>query len=365
VPITRGQKPQKVRVLVVDDSAVVRAILRNALSQHPDIEVVGQAADGLDALTKIPALRPDVVTLDVEMPRLDGIGVLERVGGRLPVSFLMVSTLTQAGAQVTFDALERGAFDYIPKPHAGHMVSQAEFREMLHAKVLAAARAKGRARRLAAGPPPAARRLPPNQVRGWVVAIGISCGGPQTLMEMLPVFPSDFVPILVTQHMPPQFTPSFAQHLGQACAMRVVHASDGQPVAHGTIYIAPGDRHLRLRRSGIDLRIALDAGEKVSGHRPSVDAMFFSAAHTCAPRCVGVIMTGMGHDGAEGIVRLHQAGCPTIAQDEQTSLVYGMPKAAVATGCVHHVVPLDEIPQTIARIIRSESRVARPEAEVV
>jgi len=365
MPKKKANEPasgSKVRVLVVDDSALVRSILRTALNQHPQIEVVGQAVDGLDALAKIASLRPDVVTLDVEMPRLNGIGVLQRVAGKVPVSFVMISTLTQAGARITFEALRLGAFDYVPKPQKGGIAGLPEFRTAIHEKVLAAARAKGRARRIfAGGPAAAAPTLPPNAVRGWVVAIGISCGGPPTLTEMLPAFPSDFVPIVVTQHMPPQFTAAFAHQLGKVCAMRVKEAAEGDVLEQGTVLIAPGDRHMNFRRVGVNLCVHLDQGPKVSGHRPSADVMFSSLARVCAPRCVGILMTGMGHDGAEGMAALSQAGAWTIAQDEETSLVFGMPKAAIDAGCVDHVVPLPKIPQMVARLI---SEGVRAEAHV-
>jgi len=349
----------KVRVLVVDDSASIRNVLRHALARHPQIEVVGLASDGVEALQKIAALRPDVVTLDVEMPRMNGLAVLERAAGKVPVSFVMVSTLTQTGAQITFEALRRGAFDYVPKPEAGALSALPEFRTLVQAKVLAAARAKGRPKRIfgraAASVAPS---LPPNQVKGWVVAIGISCGGPPTLTEMLPAFPSDFVPILVIQHMPAQFTTAFAKQLNDASAMKVREAEHGELLQHGTVLIAPGDRHLKLTRSGVGLRVILDASPKVSGHRPSADVMFAALAHVCAPRCVGIVMTGMGGDGAEGVVRLSQAGAWTIAQDEASSLVYGMPKVAQATGCIDHVAPFSKIPELVARLINAGVRSA-------
>lgn len=347
-----------IRVLVVDDSAIIRSLVRGALSQHPQIEVVGLASDGLDAIEKIRALRPDIVTLDIEMPRLNGIGVLDRVAGRAPVKFLMVSTLTQAGAQVTFEALNKGAIDYITKPQAAGAAAAARFREELVEKVLAVARVRRR-RPVATGRgviTGAAPTLPPNQVRGWVVAIGISCGGPQTLYQMLPAFPSDFVPVVLTQHMPAQFTGPFANHLNACCAMNVREATHGEPVQPGTVYVAPGDKHLCVVRRGATLHIALDDGPLVSGHRPSADVMFKSVAKACGPRAVGVVMTGMGRDGADGIVEMHKAGAHTVAQDEATSFVYGMPKAAAATGCVDHVVPMLNVPATVARLMTATRR---------
>jgi two-component system chemotaxis response regulator CheB len=170
-------------------------------------------------------------------------------------------------------------------------------------------------------------------------------------MQMLPAFPAEFAAVLVTQHMPAAFTPTFAQHLDRCCAMRVKEAEDGEAVRSGQILIAPGSRHLHVKRSGSQLRVSLDDGPKVSGHRPSVDAMFHSLAGTCAPRCIGIVMTGMGNDGAQGIIALKQAGCPTVAQDQDSSVVYGMPRAAFATGCVDHVLPLSTIPITVARLM--------------
>jgi len=342
---------RKVRVLVVDDSSMIRAILRSSLGQNPLIDVVGVAADGLEAVAQIKALRPDVVTLDVEMPNMNGLQLLERAAGKIPVSFVMVSTLTQAGARITLEALRLGAFDYVTKPQPGNRDSLEEFKAALQQKVIIAAGAKGRRRVFTAGSPSAAPSLPPNRARGWIVGIGISCGGPQTLHKMLPAFPSDFVPILVTQHMPAEFTRSFAEHLDAACAMEVREAADGEKIRGGVVYIAPGSHHLCLRRRGVDLTIALDGGAKVSGHRPAADAMLSSIAETCGPRCVGVIMTGMGADGAIGIQRIHEAGGWTLAQDESTSLVYGMPKAAAQTGCLDAVEPLSRLPAAIAETL--------------
>lgn len=345
----------KIRLLIVDDSAVIRSMLRAALERHPQIQVVGAAVDGIDALKKIASLRPDVVTLDVEMPRLNGLGVLERAAGKVPVSFVMISTLTQAGAQITFDALRRGAFDYVPKPNTGDAGAAQAFREAVQQKVVAASRAKGRPKRIFSHTSTSSvPQLPPNHVHGWVVAIGISCGGPPTLAEMLPAFPSDFVPIVVTQHMPAAFTKAFASQLDRACAMKVCEAENGQPLVQGTVLIAPGDRHLKLVRRGMQIVAELQAGPLVSGHCPSVDVMFASVARVCGPSSIGVVMTGMGADGSKGIQHLREVGAPTIAQDEDSSLVYGMPKAAAATGCIDHILPYSRIPQALARLIRKD-----------
>ncbi len=348
---------RRIRVLIVDDSSFVRMVIKAALAGRPEFEVVGVANDGVEGLKAISRLRPDVVTLDVEMPRMNGIQVLERAAGKVPVSFLMVSTLTQAGARITFDALERGAFDYVSKPTKG-ISTKTEFREELYEKIIGAYRAKGRkpvARTTRSSS--SAPSLPPSQAKGWVVAIGVSCGGPPTLARMLPAFPSDFPPILITQHMPPEFTQSFAHYLDGLCAMHVREAVHGDVPSPGTVLVAPGHSHLKLVRHGINLSVRLDDGPKVSGHRPSADAMFESVARTCGPRAVGVILTGMGNDGAAGLQRMSQAGGWTIAQDEETSVVYGMPKAAMATGCIDHQVPLEKIPLTIARLMQKGQRV--------
>lgn len=350
----------KTRVLIVDDSSIVRAILQSSLSAHPAIEVVGYACDGAEAIPKIRTLRPDVVTLDVEMPKMNGIEVLQRVGGKLPVAFVMCSTLTQAGAQVTFEALRLGAFDYVPKPDHGGFAGNQAFRKMLHGKVLAAAKQKGRVRSVlratGSGPSQGPKRLPPNRVSGWVLGIGISCGGPQTLHRLLPAFPSDFVPIVVTQHMPAQFTASFAQHLDRACPMQVVEAKDGMKIQQGVVYIAPGSHHLEIVRRGVALACRLNDGPEVSGHRPSVDVMFASLARASAARAIGLIMTGMGSDGARGLQQLRRAGGRSLAQDEATSLVYGMPKAAMATGAVEQQCPLDRLPDAVNAMLQGKSR---------
>ena len=344
---------KRVRVLVVDDSALVRGILKAGLSTHPQIEVVGVAADGREALRQISKLRPDVVTLDVEMPNMNGIAVLERAVGKVPVSFVMVSTLTQSGARITFEALRKGAFDFITKPQAGGIAGMPEFRKEVQQKVLAAAKAKGVRRNIITGAGGGAPTLPPNKVRGWVVGIGSSAGGTQTLPKILPAFPSDFVPIIITQHMPPKFTTSFAQMLNSECAMEVREAQHGDQLRLGVVFVAPGDFHLTLVRNGVHVHIKLDHGDKVSGHRGSVDVMFTSMARVCRNRCVGAVLTGMGSDGADGIRVLNRAGARTVGQDQETSLVYGMPKAAALTGCLDAIAPAAEIPRKIAAFLKS------------
>ncbi len=349
-----------VRTLIVDDSSMARTLMRNALRKHPDIEVIDSASDGVEALEKIRALKPDVVTLDIEMPRLNGIGVLERVVGKAPVSFVMVSSLTQAGAQVTFEALNKGAFDYVTKPASGSFKVLPGFEERLQRLVVAAAKSKGR--RAVARPidasKSAAPTLPPCKERGWIVAIGISCGGPQTLMRMMPQFPSDFPPILITQHMPAGFTASFANSLNNICSVNVKEAQHLDPLKRGQVYIAPGGKHMTLVRKGVSAVVHVKDGEKVSLHKPSVDVLFDSIAATMGSRSVGVIMTGMGSDGAKGMVNMHKSGAWTISQDEETSLVYGMPQVAYKTGEVDQVAPLSGIPMAISRLMQRGRRTA-------
>ncbi len=352
---------RKIRTLVVDDSGLIRAMLKNGLTRDPRIEVVDTAGDGIEAIAKIKQHRPDVVTLDVEMPRMNGIGVLERVAGRVPIAFVMVSTLTKAGANITFEALHKGAFDYVAKPTAVNQTASQEFLDRLIRVVVAGGLAKSRGQlkvlsRQSQGS--TAPKLPPCKERGWLVGIGISCGGPQTLTKMLPAFPSDFVPIVITQHMPSPFTTSFAANMDRLCAANVSEAKDGEKIENGRIYIAPGTHHVRVARRGVDLCIRLDDGPKVSLHKPSVDVMMASIARTCGSRAIGVIMTGMGDDGSRGIVEMHNTGAYTIAQDEESSLVYGMPKSAVATGCVDHSVSLDKIPKAIVKLMERGVRSA-------
>ncbi len=334
---------------------MVRTVLKAALTSNAQIEVVGQAADGVEALEAIRRYRPHVVTLDVEMPRMNGIGVLERVVGKAPVSFVMISTLTQSGAQITFEALNKGAFDFIAKPQHGGLAGNSEFRSDLHTKILAAANSKGRTRRIipkAYAKDTSAPSLPPNKAKGWVVALGISCGGPQTLTQIMPMFPSDFVPILITQHMPAVFTESFAKHLDNLCGLDVREAQHMQKPKPGEVLIAPGNRHMKLVRKGASLMVHLEDGEKVTRHKPSVDVLFESVAKSCGPRSIGIIMTGMGMDGARGLRAMRAAGAWTIAQDEESSVVYGMPKEAVNIEAADYIVNLPKIPFAIAKLLQ-------------
>lgn len=356
-----------IRVLVVDDSIFMRSMLKDALARAEGMEVVGSAQNGTEAVNMILALRPDVVTLDVEMPGLSGIEVLERVMKTAPTPIVMVSTRTQQGAKTTVEALSRGAIECVAKPLSASTGAPGTTGTTLQAfreKVVCAVRAAASCTRSnlggRLGRAPVDMVLPRRLAEHAVVAIGISAGGPQTLHQMLPAIPPSFPPIVITQHMPAGFTAPFADRLNSVCKCTVTEAAAGDVLEAGHIYIAPGHAHLRIVARLGRLAIRLSEGAKVSGFRPSVDAMFDSLATAAAARTVAVMMTGMGSDGAAGLKRLKQGGAQTISQDQQTSIVYGMPKAAAATGCVDQIVPMHEIPRAIATALQRMSASSCP-----
>lgn len=338
-----------VRALIVDDSALIRQILSKILSDDPDIEVVGVATDPLIAREKIKALNPDVITLDIEMPRLDGLAFLEKIMRLRPMPVVMVSTLTQKGADVTLRALEMGAVDFIGKPTLDVEQGWDQMRDELTTKVKAAARASvhshGRS-----GSTTIAKVTPGPGFRGSnrIVAIGASTGGVEALREVICALPADGPPVLIAQHMPPSFTERFAERLNAMSAMSVMEAQNGRTVMPGHAYIAPGDKHLILTRSGAKFNCKLTDEALVGGHRPSVDVLFESVAAVAGQNTLGVMLTGMGKDGAEGMRKLRRSGAVTVCQDEASSLIYGMPKAAKATGAVQHELPLSKIAGFIA-----------------
>ena len=322
-----------ISVLVVDDSPTMRGLITAALRRDPDIDVVGSAADPLEAREAIKRLNPDVITLDVEMPNMNGLEFLEKIMRLRPMPVVMVSTLTQAGAEITLAALELGAVDAVGKPSAG--VTAMEAFADLAAKVKVAARSRVRT----GGATPAAR--PDANYRAnkdVVLAIGASTGGVEALLTILSSFPADCPATVVTQHMPATFTRSFAARLDKVSAATVAEASDGAPLSPGCIYIAPGgEAHLEV--SGATPRCRLVKADTVSGHRPSVDVLFRSVTRLRRPM-VGVILTGMGRDGAQGLLEMRQAGGRTFGQDESSSVVYGMPRAAFEIGAVERQLPL-------------------------
>jgi two-component system chemotaxis response regulator CheB len=362
----------RTRVLVVDDAVVVRKIVTDALAEDPDIEVVGTAPNGRIALAKIPQVNPDVVTLDVEMPEMDGLETLtelRKLYPRLPV--IMFSTLTERGAATTMEALLRGANDYVTKPANVGSVAEAQQRiktdllprvHALAGKVRPSARqAPGLAPRPAASGPRATTSRSSTPVRIDAVVIGVSTGGPNALAELLPQLPADLpVPVLVVQHMPPMFTRLLADRLDNSCRLHVAEAGDHQPVTAGSILIAPGDRHLTIQRVGTMVRTVLNDGPLENSCRPAVDVLFRTAAAVYGPHILGVILTGMGHDGRNGSEHIHVAGGRVLAQDEASSVVWGMPGAVAAAGLADEVLPLSQI----ADAIRRRAQVGRTTADL-
>jgi two-component system chemotaxis response regulator CheB len=342
-----------IKVLVVDDSALIRALLSEIINGQPDLEVVGTAPDPLVARERIKALNPDVLTLDVEMPKMDGLVFLEKLMRLRPMPVVMVSSLTEASCDITFKALELGAFDYVTKPKIDIRSGLMEYAEELTSKIRGAYHANQRRPLTARAPQDPPRKLTADAVLPThhlhfsttekVIVVGASTGGTEALKTFLAALPPDCPAILVTQHMPEAFTRAFAARLNGLCAIAVKEAEHGERLLPGHAYVAPGNRHLLLSRSGANYTATLSDGPPVSRHRPSVDVMFRSAANCAGANCLGVIMTGMGDDGAAGMLELHQVGAHTMAQDEESCVVFGMPKEAIARGGVDQVVPLDEL----------------------
>jgi two-component system chemotaxis response regulator CheB len=335
-----------VRVLVIDDSALMRQLLSALLSDDPEIEVVGAAADPMAARDQIKALNPDVVTLDIEMPQMDGLTFLSKLMELRPMPVVMCSTLTQAGADATFKALEIGAVDFVAKPTSNVASGMNDLAIELRAKVKGAARARVSARRAE----PKRAVVKPTLLGGAankVIAIGASTGGVEALKEVLIHLPPDTPPILITQHMPPRFTTAFANRLNNECPMTIHEAAHDQPVERGHAYIAPGAHHLELNRRNGRFYCLLHDSPPMSGHRPSVDVLFRSFARIAAPMTIAVILTGMGKDGAEGMLELRQAGATTLGQDEASALIYGMPRVAFERGGVMRQYSLTKMSDAI------------------
>jgi two-component system chemotaxis response regulator CheB len=339
---------RKIRVLVVDDSAVVRNIFSQEIARDPEIEVIGTAPDPYVARDKIVQLRPDVITLDVEMPRMDGITFLKKLMRHFPLPVIIVSSLTQRGGQLALEALDAGAVDVLCKPGPAYAVGDMSVE--LVDKIKAAARVTVRKR----GPDtqsttPAPPRLAMTRTTHKVVAIGASTGGTQALQDVLLAMPSNAPGIAIVQHMPERFTQLFAERLNQLCAVVVREAEDGDTVTPGTVLIAPGNKHMLLRRSGAIYYVQVKSGPLVSRHRPSVDVLFKSVARYAGANAIGVIMTGMGGDGAEGLREMRDAGAHTIAQDQASCVVFGMPKVAIEMGAVNEVVGLNRIAEAVLK----------------
>jgi len=347
---------RKIRVLVVDDSAMVRSILARGLESDPSIEVVGTAADPYQARDKLVELEPDVMTLDVEMPKMDGITFLRRVMTFVPTPTIVLSSIARSGEQVVLDALEAGAVDVVLKPSSGIANNLDAMLSSLVEKVKVAANAKV-FKRVEVRRPVKARPAPTRlETTDTVIGIGASTGGVAALNRILPLFPAGAPGIVIVQHMPAGFTQKFAERLDETCALRVREARNGDRVVAGHILVAPGgDRHLEVRRHGGEYRVHLVEGPLVSGHCPSVDHFFASLAREVGPRAAACILTGMGRDGAEGLLALRAAGGHTFAQDQATSAVFGMPAAALQIGAVDAGTPLDDLPAALLRSVEASA----------
>jgi two-component system chemotaxis response regulator CheB len=353
----------KIKVVIVDDSALIRSVMREIISSQPDMEVVGVAPDPIVARDLIRETNPDVITLDVEMPRMDGLDFLERLMRLRPTPVVMVSSLTERGSEITMRALELGAVDFVTKPKLSIQSGMREYAEMIADKVRAAARAKVKARQgassaAASGSTGADTTLPllRNTLASSekLIIVGASTGGTEAIKEFLVRMPVDCPGILIVQHMPEGFTTSFAKRLDGLCKIAVKEAEQGERVLPGHAYIAPGHSHLLLGRSGANYVTQLDQGPPVNRHRPSVDVLFRSAAANAGKNAVGVILTGMGKDGAAGMLEMKEAGAWNVAQDEASCVVFGMPREAIAVGAAHEVASLTELPGMVLNRINSE-----------
>ncbi len=331
----------------------MRRVISDILNAAPGIAVVGTARDGEEALQKVAALRPDVVTLDVEMPVRDGLSTLEEIMKSHPVPVVMLSSMTQAGAEVTVKALQKGAVDFVAKPSGPVSLDLEAVKEELVAKVRVAARARSPRPLPECLPPPRPQARPPGEPPGKLVLIGTSTGGPRALAEVMTRLPGDLpAAVLVVQHMPAGFTRSLAERLDQLSALRVKEAEDGEEAVSGTVYIAPGDSHLLVERGARGPRLRLSKEAPRGGHRPSVDVMMVSAARAGNWGLVGVLLTGMGNDGLEGFREIKARRGKTIAEDASTAVVYGMPRAVVEAGLADVVVPLPAVAGEIVRMLR-------------
>ena len=359
----------KIRVVVVDDSALVRSLLTEIINQQPDMVCIGAANDPLAAREMIRELNPDVITLDVEMPRMDGIDFLSKLMRLRPMPVVMVSTLTERGAEVTLRALELGAIDFVAKPKIGVADGLRLLAEDITEKVRTAARAH--VRRLppatvvpisgaAAGSAAPAGVRPAAPVANIgrlstekIIFIGASTGGTEATREVLIKLPADSPAVMITQHMPPGFTTSYAARLNAASQMQVAEARDGERVLPGHVYLAPGGRHLSVERSGANYIARVVDGPTVNRHKPSVEVLFESAARVVGPNALGVMLTGMGADGAKAMRAMRDAGAWNVAQDEASCVVFGMPREAIAHGAVHEVLPLQQISGRLLERLRS------------
>ncbi|BDT70492.1 protein-glutamate methylesterase/protein-glutamine glutaminase [Comamonadaceae bacterium OS-1] len=360
---------KKIRVLVVDDSALVRSLLTEIINRQPDMQCVGAANDPLIAREMIRDLDPDVITLDVEMPRMDGIDFLGRLMRLRPMPVVMISTMTAQGAEVTLRALELGAVDFVAKPRIGLANGLRDLATEIVDKVRVAAVAKFRRPLLPTVSPPGAAVVPPtaavrstNALIGRVstekmICIGASTGGTEAIKDILVCMPADSPAIVITQHMPPGFTTSFAARLNSLCQITVKEAVHGERILPGHAYIAPGGKQFRINRSGANYVAVVEEGEPVNRHRPSVEVLFLSCAEMVGRNAYGIMLTGMGNDGARAMREMHDKGSYNYVQDEASCVVFGMPREAIAHGAADEVLPLDKIaPALLAKLGASGDR---------
>ncbi|WP_293764920.1 chemotaxis response regulator protein-glutamate methylesterase [uncultured Aquitalea sp.] len=348
---TMGQP--KIRIVVVDDSALIRSLLTTIINEAPDMEVVATASDPIVARERIRETNPDMITLDVEMPRMDGIEFLRRLMRLRPTPVLMISSLTQAGSETTLTALELGAVDFLPKPTLDVSRTMQTYADDIRDKIRTVAAARLKRPLLFRQPQSSAPKLASTKLAGnALIAVGASTGGTEAIKEFLSGLPADCPPVLIVQHMPEHFTLSFAKRLDGCSPMGVKEAEDGEPVCRGMAYIAPGHSHMVLRKGGGGFTIGLEQTDPVNRHRPAVDVLFDSVARYAGAQTVAVIMTGMGKDGAQGMLRLREAGAVTFAQDEASCVVYGMPREAMQVGAAMQAYPLEQLADKVMEALQ-------------
>ena len=345
-----------IRVLVVDDSALIRQILSEIIKSEPDMTLVGAAPDAFVAKKLVLEKSPDVITLDIEMPKVDGLRFLEVLMNARPTPVVMISTLTEKGADATLRSLELGAIDFVAKPKIGVAQGMAEYHELIVDKIRTAARSK-----VKKASPAKAASVNKVSYSGTekLIAIGASTGGTEAIKEVLRTFPANAPATVITQHMPAGFTSTYAKRLDAVCQMQVKEAKGGERLLPGQAYLAPGDKHMEIERSGADYRIRLTDGARVSGHKPSVDVLFNSICKSAGSNALGVLLTGMGSDGASGLLEMFNAGCETFCQDEASCIVFGMPKVAIEKGAAKRVISLDDVGRSVMQTVEKLSAGSR------